>query len=1243
MKRKFQFNIAHTIIAMSICVSIILISSFVIYNDKLNIELNTHTKENLTTNSNVASQDIVSQLDNITADLKSISTVVTYSYLNDLSSIDFTQLQTYYSDYTGTIDYLVGDSLSSLIQSNTLNEVDAKMVDIFLHGDNFYFDQSNPDDLKLYVFVSLLKDKTEIGLLRCCYSLDNIKNVITSPTFSGEGTAYIFQASDTSFINHRFKSTPTCDDFFSSVDLLSSFNSSTFKSNLKNRKSGIVQYTDRGIKKYVQYYPLGINDWFVFNIVPASVLNKQAETISTLASMLAAIIVVVMVLLILFITGIQYYNNRKNRLNQEKLILEKERYYTVLQHSNSGIWEYNLASDVLTKSDPDLGIYSGLIEIPHFNKTMLKLGVIFQDDISLFNQFCLDLRSGNKDIKVELRAKDISNQFIWFELSGTTLYDNNGTPVSVIGQSNNINEFKIMLEELQDNSQRDALTKLYNCTATADKINNILTSTNSPMLHAFFILDINHFKSINESLGHLFGDALLIELSGKILKLVNPSDIVGRIGGDEFIIFLNNVASTEYVSQKANDIISIFKQIYTGEEEHLAVSGAIGIALYPRDGNNFDSLLTQSDIALSYAKFNDKNSFCIYSEEMSPTMNRSHLVDNAHNDSPFQLEERSLIDSSIIANTVNVLFDAKEIDISINMILGLIGRYYNLDHLFIIEYVDNQQYSNMTYEWAMNHSQRILKNVQQIPIGRYVHLTYYKDSANGVFYSNDINEILSADDTAHLELLGCQSTKGFLQCAFVENGVYQGYVGASFCESSRDWTKNEIDSLTLLSKIIGGYLLKLRTQEKVIQMERRDTLTFSYNVPTFCEIANKIILENSNQKYVIVHTDICNFKYLNETYGYSQGDHVLISFAKILGKTTGANEIFGRVTADRFICLLKYENKKELLNRLKIVNLKLNRIKKTETDYFKLAIRFGIYQIGMYQNDSLENMSTNIDRANIARKSIRNLHKSTCVFFNESMKSSILKQKEIEDVMEEALINNEFLVYYQPKINLDTNVICGAEALVRWNKSGEGLLPPIDFIPIFEDNQFIVSIDFFVFEEVCKYIKKLITTNRPVVPISVNFSRVHLKTNTCISRLKAILNQYKIPPHLLEIEITESALAESDHSLITLVDGIHQLGMKLSMDDFGSGLSSLNLLRKLPFDVIKLDKGFFQEGKSTERERVVITNIVKMAKELKMAILSEGVETEEQAQFLRDINCSMAQGYLFARPMPQDEFEKRYC
>ena len=382
--------------------------------------------------------------------------------------------------------------------------------------------------------------------------------------------------------------------------------------------------------------------------------------------------------------------------------------------------------------------------------------------------------------------------------------------------------------------------------------------------------------------------------------------------------------------------------------------------------------------------------------------------------------------------------------------------------------------------------------------------------------------------------------------------------------------------------------------------------------------------------------DIDKFKLINDKYGYSVGDYILIEFAKVLLNYIEEDELYGRGEADKFIVLLKIKDEEDLYRRIHELFDRLAQIKKTELDNFRISIIAGAYII-----DDLENMSVIVDRANIARKNITERHHSNYQLFDESMKSNLVMQKELESVMEDALRNDEFLVYYQPKFNLYSNKVCGSEALVRWMHDGS-LISPGNFIPVFEDNGFIVEVDFYVFTQVCKSLRELIDSGHKVYPVSVNFSRAHLKNNNIINRLEETIQKYDIDPKLIHIEITESAVAIGDSFAPTLLNEIHNLGFKLSMDDFGSGLSSLNSLRRLPFDILKLDKDFFQHDVITQRERVVISNIINLAKELDMEIVAEGIETEEQAQFLRNIDCPVVQGFLFSRPIPYEEFVEKY-
>ena len=601
-------------------------------------------------------------------------------------------------------------------------------------------------------------------------------------------------------------------------------------------------------------------------------------------------------------------------------------------------------------------------------------------------------------------------------------------------------------------------------------------------------------------------------------------------------------------------------------------------------------------------------------------------------------ENETVINSSILANTVDILCDAKQLSISINLVLNLIGNYYELDHLCIYEQSEDHQFLDISFDWAADPTHKLSNFINHIPIEVGHEFEFYRNSSVGIFYHNDVPN-LPFGNSEYATIIKKIYTHSIFQCGIMEQGLHQGYIEASHNNPSRSWTQTEVDTLGMIAKVIGSYLLKLRTEETATELTRKDLLTRSNNLFSFVEEATKLVNENRDLNYVIVYSDIYNFKHINESYGYSEGDRILLTFADELSKILSEHETYGRINADKFIALLVFENEAMLSIRLSQLNTAMNTIKKTLTDHYKISILMGLYKL---KADD-DNISSCIDRANIARKSINDRHKTKYAYFDDSMKSRLLKQKEIEDVMEEALKRHEFVVFYQPKFNLATNQICGAEALVRWQRNDNTMITPNNFIPIFEDNGFIVELDFYVLERVCQKLRSLLNSNKHVVPVSVNFSRMHLRDRMLVPRLTTIVKEYNIPPQLIEVEITESALVEDNNYLLTILQDIHNNGFKLSMDDFGSGLSSLNLLRELPFDVLKLDKDFFQKGTTTKRERTIIEYIVKMALDLNMEIVSEGVETEEQADFLRSIKCPIAQGYLYEKPIPEKQFVEKYC
>lgn len=438
-------------------------------------------------------------------------------------------------------------------------------------------------------------------------------------------------------------------------------------------------------------------------------------------------------------------------------------------------------------------------------------------------------------------------------------------------------------------------------------------------------------------------------------------------------------------------------------------------------------------------------------------------------------------------------------------------------------------------------------------------------------------------------------------------------------------------------------LMKNRYNKTIEKLAFVDDLTGMWNHNKFKKEAAALLRGNPGQRYAILFLNIEKFKYINNSYGFDVGDQVLRHISSTLAANISVGNIFARFSADQFILMIRYGDIQDIVAMLESLYRKLRNFQRNSMDAYPLSFSCGISLIGAETGKdgrSAADINFYIDQALMAQRTLKGKHGNSYIFYNDAFREQIVKEKRIEDIMEKALKDHEFILYYQPKYNLSDTKIAGAEALVRWQRPDCGLIYPNDFIPIFEKNGFIAKLDFYILETVFSQIRSWLAQGKDLVPISVNLSRVHINNPNFVSQLKALFDRYAIPRRLVEFEITESAFIDNFKNLQKMICKLKEYDFIVSMDDFGSGYSSLNLLKEVPFDILKIDKDFFQEGYSIEREQIIIASIVEMSRKLKIKVVAEGVETERQADFLRKINCDMAQGYMFSRPMPLSEFEK---
>lgn len=428
-----------------------------------------------------------------------------------------------------------------------------------------------------------------------------------------------------------------------------------------------------------------------------------------------------------------------------------------------------------------------------------------------------------------------------------------------------------------------------------------------------------------------------------------------------------------------------------------------------------------------------------------------------------------------------------------------------------------------------------------------------------------------------------------------------------------------------------------RNSIKLEKLAYEDPITNGYTNQRF-EIELLEHLQNF-EPFSLVSMDIRRFKLINDVFGSQHGDKMLKHVHDCIKQSLKGGESTARIASDTFHILYESTDRKDIENRLYELSKEVNRFnERIETPYY-LTFDYGVYVV----NEADTNIVMIRDRANTARKSSKQVEDNShchCIFYNDSDRLKMLRDQEMENVEDRALHQKEFIVYLQPKIDLATSKIVGAEALSRWQDPKKGLIPPNDFIPLFERNGFIRKLDLYVFEEVCSLLQRWIQSGIKPVPISINLSRYYLTNPNFLHKYQEIQQKYQIPPELIEFELTETLVFENLELLKQVINNIHKIGFRCSMDDFGSGYSSLNVLRKVSVDVLKLDRGFFMH-QNDARGNEIVKMVIQLAKKLGMHTVSEGVETNEQVEFLKAAGCDMVQGFVFSKPVPIPEFEDK--
>lgn len=429
--------------------------------------------------------------------------------------------------------------------------------------------------------------------------------------------------------------------------------------------------------------------------------------------------------------------------------------------------------------------------------------------------------------------------------------------------------------------------------------------------------------------------------------------------------------------------------------------------------------------------------------------------------------------------------------------------------------------------------------------------------------------------------------------------------------------------------------IELMEAVKVVNLVIKDDLTPCYNKSYFMTKVREILTEHADEKFGILCIDVEQFKMVNDSYGISAGDKILYKLGEILCSEIPEGAVCSRFTADEFFIFMSYDESfyEPFVEK---VSATLHKYLPRIGVKIKLKICCGVY----YIHDKLIPVAAMCDRAQLATQNIKGKYGKVLAYYQDDIRRQMHNIQAITNTMEQALKNGEFKVFYQPKYELASECIAGAEALVRWENPEMGFMSPSAFVPLFEKNGFITSLDIFVWESVCRDMHEWISQGGKPFAVSLNVSRADIYNPKLIKILVDLSEKYEIERKYIHLEITESAYTDNPEQIIKTVKLLREKGFPIEMDDFGSGYSSLNMLSEIPIDILKLDMDFVKNELEKSSGKGILGFVISLAKWLNLAVVAEGVETPEQIKILSSMECNYVQGFYFEKPLCKEDFFK---
>lgn len=782
--------------------------------------------------------------------------------------------------------------------------------------------------------------------------------------------------------------------------------------------------------------------------------------------------------------------------------------------------------------------------------------------------------------------------------------------------------------EMMSRLEQDAMTGVYNKNAIERVINGAL-ELESDKEHALYLIDIDNFKQINDTFGHVFGDTVIQDFVTSVRKAFSKRAVLGRIGGDEFVVFLPDT-NQEEVQEAAKRVTNAIRREITTELDVVQISGSVGIVMW-QPGEDYQTLVKKADAAMYHSKDRGKNQNTFFEEFMMEEFQKKQY----HTESVVQKKiKEHAYDVDFVFFAYQLLTDSKQFDSSMNLLMDRTVERFGLDRASVFEYQKTEPYFQRTNTGVATSARRLGESECYM---EKKWLEKHVDSWGQVVVNEIIPGINAPAFNNYMAI-----PRSFVICDIKEKGDTCGCVIFSQYQKKRAWTEYEIETFRELAKAIAVFVSlrkdKRDNMEEIYRLNTRDKVTGLLDQKNFeIKLENYIRHCKEFKCLALVYVDINNFSYVNERYGVSAGNQVLSTFGKLLLRDENTL-LAGRMFSDCFLGLHLDESKERAVAQIAEAHETMLDILRKKYPIASLQFKCGIY----FLEDEKCSVHEAIENANMARKSIKEDGRMNCRVYEPRLRHSRSREQEIIAEFQECIESDALELYLQPSFVLSTKKLKGAEAFCRWHNAMGVERRPEEIVPVLKKNGYILEWDMAVYEKVLQMMRQWKQKGKELPNIEINFSTMDFQCAGIVEDIVALAKKYEVNTDQLVIEMSEHGLRRAPEKVIYVLKELRKHGFKIAIDNFGSNYSSLEMLVDESIDVIKTGRNLLHMGKEEELRSDYLRYIRGVVKSSSKEIIFVGAESKQQEKELKSCGYDIVQGYLYERELPADLFAEQY-